>query len=226
MPPYALTLGLHKCRCRHVIVPHMYSDPEKNPRGVSPSFGEKKRLCHPGRSRCWHWCGLVLLAVLGLTVWGCGYTLVGSPSAKPDRRTVAGEPFTNETREPQIEHAATAALRRALMQGRGFVLTSAAAAPTQLQGRVRRFRTTALSYGPNDNALAYRLEADIRVIVLNGEEPQPLLQHDIPARAEYLVPRSGDVREAAVARDAALARLARHFAERCAAWLTIALLEG
>jgi len=111
------------------------------------------------------------------------------------------------------------------MQGRGFVLASAAAAPTRLQGRVRRFRTTALSYGPNDNALAYRLEADIRVIVLSGEEPQPLLQHDIPARAEYLVSRSGDVREQAVAREAALALLARHFAERCAAWLTVALLE-
>lgn len=138
---------------------------------------------------------------------------------------MAVEPFTNETREPQIEHHATGALRQALMQGRGFVLASSAAAPTRLQGRVRRFRTTALSYDPNDNALAYRLEADIRVIVLSGEEPQPLLQHDIPARAEYLVSRSGDVRESAVAREAALARLARHFAERCAAWLTVALLE-
>jgi len=169
----------------------------------------------------------MLLAVVGLTAWGCGYTLVGSPAGRLDQRaaTVAVEPFTNETREPAVEHVATAALRQALMQGRGFVLASAAAAPTRLQGRVRRFRTTALSYGPNDNALAYRLEADIRVIVLSGEEPQPLLQHDIPARAEYLVSRSGDVREQAVAREAALALLARHFAERCAAWLTVALLE-
>ena len=206
----------------------MYSDAEKNSRGVSPSFGEKKRLCRPGRSWCWHGCGLVLLAVLGWTVSGCGYTLVGSPAGGFDKRVaaVAVEPFINETREPQIEHYATAALRQALMQGRAFVLASSAAAPTRLQGRVRHFRTTALSYGPNDNALAYRLEADIRVTVLSGEEPQPLLQHDIPARAEYLVSRSGDVREAAVARDAALARLARHFAERCAAWLTVALLEA
>jgi hypothetical protein len=139
---------------------------------------------------------------------------------------VAVEPFTNGTREPQIEHYATAALRQALMEGRAFGLTSAAAAQTRLQGRVRRFRATALSYGPNDRVLEYRLEADIRVSVLSGEEPQPLLQHDIPARAEYLVSRSGDVREEAVAREAALALLARQFADRCAAWLTIALLEG
>ena len=205
----------------------MYSDPRTGSRGIPPSFNTKTKL-RVGRSRFWPWYGLVLLAVVGLAVWGCGYTLVGSPSARLGERAaaLAVEPFTNETRQPEIEHHATAALRQALMQGRGFVLASAAAAPTRLQGRVRRFRTTALSYDPNDNALAYRLEADIRVIVLSGDKPQPLLQHDIPARAEYLVPRSGDVREAAVAREAALARLARHFAERCAAWLTIALLEG
>ena len=202
----------------------MYSDPQTGSQGISPSFRAKQKF-RPGRSR--FWCRPALLAVLGLTVWGCGYTLVGSLSAGLDQRAaaVAVEPFTNDTREPEVEHHATAALRQALMQGRGFVLTSAATAPTRVQGRVRRFRTTALSYGPNDNVLEYRLEADIRVVVLSGEEAQPL-QHDIPAQAEYLVPRSGDVRAAAVAREAALALLARQFAERCAAWLTIALLEG
>ena len=205
----------------------MYSDQQKDSRGASPSCSEKQKLCHPGCSGFWRWHGLVLLAVFGLTVWGCGYTLIGSPSAQLDKRTaaVAVEPFTNETREPEVEHYATAALRQALMQGHGFVLTSISAAPTRVQGRVRRFHTTALSYAANDNVLEYRLEADIHVSVLSGEETQPLLQHDIPVRAEYLVSRTGDVREAAVAREAALALLARQFADRCAAWLTIALLE-
>ena len=201
----------------------MHSDPQRCPRGVSPSFSIKQKL-RPGCSWFRQWRGLALLAVIGLTVWGCGYTLIGAPSARLAQR-VAVEPFANETREPGVEHYATAALRQALMQGRGFVLTSAAAAPTRVQGRVRRFRATALSYGPNDNVLEYRLEADFRIVVLSGEEPQPLLQHDIPARTEYLVSRTGDVREEAVAREAALALLARQFAERCAAWLTIALLE-
>lgn len=196
-------------------------------RDVSPSFSIRQRL-RPGRSRFWRLPGPVLLAVVGLTVWGCGYTLVGSPLAKLDERTaaVAVEPFTNETHEPKVEHYATAALRQALMQGHGFVLTSAAAAPTRLQGSVRRIRTTALSYSLNDNVLEYRLEADFRVLVLSREEAQPLLQHDIPARAEYLVSRRGDVRAEAVAREAALALLARQFADRCAAWLTLALLEA
>ena len=134
-------------------------------------------------------------------------------------------PFTNETREPVVEHFVTAALRQALLQRNGFVLKSAANAQTQVQGSVRHFGTTALSYAPNDNVLVYRLEADVHVVVVNGQEAQPPLRHDIKARAEYLVSRSGDVRETTVAREAALNLLARRFADRCSAWLTIALLE-
>ena len=200
----------------------MCSAPRKNPRNASPTFHVKQ-----DRPRFWPWRGWVLLAVVGLTSWGCGYTLIGSPSARLDERAVAiaVEPFANDPREPELEHHATAALRRALMQGHGFALTPATAASTRVQGRVRRFRATALAYDPNDNARVYRLEADVRVSVLRPGDAQPLLQHDVPARAEYRTSRRGDTREESVAREAALALLAQRFAERCAAWLTIALLE-
>ena len=170
---------------------------------------------------------LLLLAVVGLSVWGCGYTLVGSQSSPSHGRstTVAVVPFSNETREPVVEHFMTAALRQALLQRKGFVLKSAANADMQVRGSVQDFQTTALSYDPGDNVLAYRLQAEVQVVVLNGQEAQPLLRQDIKAQAEYLVSRTGDVRETAVAREAALNLLARQFAERCSAWLTIALLE-
>ena len=134
-------------------------------------------------------------------------------------------PFTNETREPVVEHFMTAALRQALLQQKAFVLTSAADAQMRVRGSVRDFRVTALSYDSNDNVLVYRVQADVRVAVLNGAEAQPTLRQDVKAQAEYLVSRSGDVRETAVAREAALNLLARQFADRCSAWLTIALLE-
>ena len=168
-----------------------------------------------------------MVAVIGMTVSACGYTLLGSQSSGLSSRTatVAVVPFTNETREPVVEHFMTAALREALLRRKGFVLKSAAGAQMQVQGSVRDFRTTALSYDLKDNALVYQLQADVRVIVLNGEETQPLLRQDIKARADYLVSRSGDVRETAVARETALNQLARQFADRCSAWLTVALLE-
>ena len=170
----------------------------------------------------------LLVAVVALALAGCGYTLVGSPSSRFDggTATVAVVPFSNETREPVVEHAMTAALREALLKRRGFVLKSAAGAEMRVQGSVRDFRTTALSYDPSDNVLVYRLQADVRVVVLDDRETQPLLRQDIQAQAEYLVSRAGDVRETAVAREAAFSLLARQFAERCAAWLTIALLEA
>lgn len=182
------------------------------------------QLQSPRSRRC---CHLSLLAVIALTFAGCGYTLLGSQSSRSNNgtATVAVVPFTNETREPVIEHFMTAALRQALLQQRAFVLKSVANAEMQVRGRVRDLRTEALSYDPNDNALVYGLQADVRVVVLYGDETQPLLRQDITAEAEYLVSRSGDVRETAVARETALNLLARQFADRCSAWLTIALLE-
>ena len=194
-------------------------------RGICPPAPDRLfQLCRP---RSWRCRRLLLLAVVGLSVWGCGYTLVGSRSSPLYSRTagVAVVPFTNETREPVVEHFMTAALRQALLQRKGFVLKSAANAAMQVRGSVQDFHTTALSYDPGDNVLAYRLQADVQVVVLDGQETQPLLRQDIRAQAEYLVSRTGDVRETAVAREAALSLLARQFADRCSAWLTIALLE-
>ena len=168
------------------------------------------------------------MAAMGLAVAGCGYTLVGSQTSPSHdgMATVAVVPFTNTTHEPVVEHFMTAALRQALLQQRGFTLKSAGGAELLVRGSVRDFRSTALSYDRDDNALVYRLQAEVRVVVLDGQETEPLLRQDVAAEAEYLVSRSGDVRETAVARDAALNLLARRFAERCSAWLIIALLEA
>ena len=192
-----------------------------------PAHDRLFRLRRPRQRRFWRWQQVLLLAAIGLSVWGCGYTLVGPQSSALNGRTatVAVVPFTNETREPVVEHFMTAALRQALVQRKGIVLKTAANAAMQVRGSVRDFQTTALSYDTSDNALVYRLQAEVHVVVQNGHETQPLLRQDIKAQAEYLVSRSGDVRETAVAREAALSLLARQFADRCSAWLTIALLE-
>ena len=203
----------------------MMPDIPGGPGGLRPPFPTGLFRSRRHRSRpCRR---LLFLAAVGLALAGCGYTLVGSQSSSPHgTAAVAVVPFTNATHEPVVEHFMTAALREALLQQRGFTLKSAAGAELQVRGRVRDFRTTALSYDANDNALIYRLQVEVRVVVVDGQETRPLLRQDIAAQAEYLVSRSGDVRETAVARDAALSLLARRFADRCSAWLTIALLEA
>jgi hypothetical protein len=116
----------------------------------------------------------------------------------------------------------TAALRHALIQSRGFDLTSAATALRRLQGVVRRFRIVPLSFDEDDNALQYRIEADILIRLVEGTSQATMLEQELSAWAEYLV--SSTVQENVVAKEAALLRLARQFASQCTALLTVTLL--
>ena len=172
---------------------------------------------------------LLLVAVVALAVAGCGYTLVGSQSSRSAGGTaaVAVVPFSNETREPVVEHFMTAALREALLQRTGFVLDVR---------RQRRPAGAGQRDGLSQHGAVVRPERQRAGLPAcrrtcawwcstTGRRSRCLRQ-DIQAQAEYLVSRAGDVRETAVAREAALGLLARQFAERCAAWLTVALLEA
>lgn len=169
---------------------------------------------------------LVSLGMLLGALAGCGYTLVGAPPETPGRRLpLAIVPFTNQTREPDVERLTTAALRHAIVHSQVFAAVSADAAVQRLHGIIRRFRSLPLSFDANDNVLQYRIEADITLRLLPPAAPQPVLEHEILVWTEYLVSRTPTerVREDVVARQVALARLAQQFADKCLAWLAIAL---
>jgi hypothetical protein len=161
------------------------------------------------------------------TLAGCGYTLVGAPpDASRPRLAVAIVPFTNQTREPDLERLTTAALRQAMVHSQFFATAPPQAATRRLQGTIQRFRSFPLSFDENDNVLQYRLEADFSLRLLDTSAQQTVLEQNISAWAEYLVSRAptDKVREEVVAREAALARLAQQFADQCVALLTMALL--
>ena len=96
----------------------------------------------------------------------------------------------------------------------------------RLQGAIRRFRSSPLSFDQNDNVLQYRIEADFHIRLVEVSTQRPTLEQDITAWAEYLVSivTTDRVREDVVAREAALARLAQQFADKCLALLAVALL--
>jgi hypothetical protein len=174
----------------------------------------------PAHTRLGFW--LALGGLLG-SLAGCGYALIGSSSGTPAAHiALAVVPFTNQTREPDLESRMTAALRRALVRSVGFDLASAATAPRQLQGVVRRFRIVPLSFDENDNALQYRIEADIFIRLVETTSQATTLEQEISTWAEYLV--SNTVQENVVAKEAALFRLAQKFASQCTALLTVTLL--
>ena len=83
---------------------------------------------------------LLTLGILVGSLVGCGYTLVGAPSGTPGKRLPLDIlPFTNQTREPDLERLTTAALRHAIVQSQMFVFIADGASVTRLQGTIRRF---------------------------------------------------------------------------------------
>ena len=159
------------------------------------------------------------------SVLGCGYTLVGSTAMTSKRRmSLAVTPFLNHTREPGLESHLTTALRQAIMRSQTFALATAPTASQRVEGTIRRFRIYPLAFDENDNALQYRLEADVLVRLIDSNAPSPTLEQEVSAWAEYLVSSTGVVRENIVAKEAALFRLAQRFADSLTALLIVRLL--
>jgi hypothetical protein len=189
----------------------------------SPGKSERlKTLCHPCSEYLWL---LLVLSLMIGSVPGCGYTLVGSTAITSKGRVpLAVTPFLNHTREPGLESYMTTALRQAIMRSQAFVLVAATTASQRLEGTIRRFRVYPLAFDENDNALQYRLEADVLVRLIDSNAPGPMLEQEVSAWAEYLVSNTGVVRENVVAKEAALFRLAQRFADSLTALLIVRLL--
>jgi lipopolysaccharide assembly LptE-like protein len=174
--------------------------------------------------------GISALLTLGMLVGalvGCGYTLVGAPSGTPSKRLPLNIlPFTNQTREPDLERLTTAALRHAIVQSQMFVFTADGASVTRLQGAIRRFSSYPLALDAQDTVVQYRIDVAIYIRLIEASTQQPLLEQELSSSAVYLVSRSttDKVREDVAAREAALARLAQQFADKCLALLAITLL--
>jgi hypothetical protein len=133
-------------------------------------------------------------------------------------------PFLNHTREPGLESHMTTALRQTIGQSQAFTLASTTAASQRVEGIIRRFRIYPLAFDENDNALQYRLEADVLVRLIDKDAPSPTLEQELSAWTEYLVSNTGTVRDNIVAKEAALFRLAQRFADSLTALLTVRLL--
>jgi hypothetical protein len=105
-----------------------------------------------------------------------------------------------------------------------FVFTADEASVTRLQA-IRRFSSYPLALDAH-NVVQYRIDTAIYIRLIEASTQRPLLEQEIPSSAVYLVSRSSTdkVREDVSAREAALARLAQQFADKCLALLAIALL--
>ena len=181
---------------------------------------DSRRMCKSVRN-------LLTIGMLVGTLSSCGYTLVGVPPDAPSHRLpLTILPFTNQTREPDLERLTTAALRQAIVQSQFFSFAADATSGRRLQGAIRRFRSFPLSLDAQDNVVQYRIEADMHIRLIEAATQRPILEQELSTSAVYLVSRAttDKVREDVVAREAALTRLAQQFADKCLALLAMALL--
>jgi len=184
---------------------------------------------HAGlRRRCESVRYFLTIGMLIGTLASCGYTLVGVPPNTPGNRLpLTILPFTNQTRELDLERLTTAALRHAIVQSQIFSFAADDTSARRLQGAIRRFRSIPLALDAQDNVVQYRIEADMHIRLIEAVTQRPILEQELSTAAVYLVSSratTDKVREDVAAREAALARLTQQFADKCLALLAIALL--
>jgi hypothetical protein len=170
------------------------------------------------------WALGVGLGTFCLLLAGCGYTLVGATTGEKKIVTLAVPPVINLTREPDLERRLTSALRHAVVQTPTLELASEPRASHVLQVIASQFLAFATSLDSSDRVVQFRIESRMRIRLTDRQSPQPFVDQDITAWAEYLVSPTGSMRENAAARAAALARVARQFADKCRALVEITLM--
>ena len=151
----------------------------------------------------------LLLTVLA----GCGYHLSGSQRLPSEIRTIAVPVFHNQTFEPTLENAVTAAVKQEfLTNGRLEVVNDPDQADLVLKGTVVSFGLTPMSFDRTTSVvLEYRVR--IRATVALEDRRGKVLWKDseMESAAEYRV--HPDTAANRVAQDHAVAEAGKQFAE-------------
>jgi hypothetical protein len=179
------------------------------------------RYCHLNQYHM----GVLLVLLTGTSyLSSCGYSVAEPEGFRPGARlALSVEPFINLTRIPMLEIHTARALRQSIVENQTFNLVQTPKASQRLQGIVQQFRQLPVSFDANDNAQQYRIEADIVIRIVAETSPTIFFEQKISAWAMFLVSNAGDVRENAVAREAAMFRLAQQFANKSVSLLATAL---
>ncbi len=121
---------------------------------------------------------LILLAVAGCLLMGCGYNLVGLASNIPeDIKNVYVETLVNETQRSQLEQILTEAIIEELVTRRKFeVVNSTADADAVLRGSVKRFSLRPITFDNNGLVDNFEIEVsadmDFRRVPAAGQRPE------------------------------------------------------
>lgn len=130
----------------------------------------------------------VLLILLSLMVFGCGYHVPGAADSwvGGDARITYIRLFENMTAQPYLDNYITDALTEELSRSRLFELTeNAAAADVAIGGSVDYFTSDAISYSSTDQITDYRATMNITVQLLDNASDQVVWQQKMSRTEDY-----------------------------------------
>lgn len=163
---------------------------------------------------------VVLALASGL--WGCGYHLSGARIPE-GAKTVAVPVFHNQTFEPVLENAVTAAVKEEFLgNGRLALVNDPDGADLVLKGTIIAYGLTPLSFDRlNSVVLEYRVQIRVQATLENGRDGKVIWEDpSMETEADYLV--NPDTAANRVAQDRAISQAAHRLAEN----IVTRVLEG
>ncbi|MDH3256118.1 MAG: LPS assembly lipoprotein LptE [Nitrospinota bacterium] len=158
---------------------------------------------------------VLLVLLLSLTVWGCGYQMAGRGASQlpPHLRTIAIPVFENNSQEPTIQRPFTEALRRAFItDGRLRLVNNKGGADLVMTGTLTKYWIRAVAFNELDVAIEYWVYLEADVLVKDQVKNQTYLKQKLNTRWEYLADDSVISSEAA--RQEALTQTYRTLSQR------------
>jgi outer membrane lipopolysaccharide assembly protein LptE/RlpB len=159
----------------------------------------------------------LILIFLPVMLCSCGYSMRGAGTIKGGSdqayQSIAVPMFANDTFEPLIEKAVTAALKEEILHDGRLVLTDPENADLVVKGRVKSFELQPLTYDPLERIQEYRLVIVSEVLVMKRGSEQPLWKDStIESHADYRVTQ--DVTKSKINKMEAVRKASRNLSEK------------
>lgn len=169
-----------------------------------------KALRHTTR----HLGAIVLLPLLSVIFFGCGYHLSGAHSVfSSDTKTIAIPTFQNNTFEPVLESILTMHVKEEFLNNsRLRVINDTGKADLLLKGTIRSFSRTPVAFDRTRSVVVeYRVSIYLDIQLQDLKSKDILWKDSISTTAEYFV--STDTSATRVAQDRAVADAGKYLAE-------------
>ena len=166
----------------------------------------------------WKFRGALLLVLLLLTAFGCGYRLAGGAIDLGEGRTLAVPIFENLTTNFRIEQRLTAAIRRELTQRTRYRVVSSAVGDMVLYGQVLSISSIPIILSDRGRGTAYSVAVNVSVRMTDTSDGTVVFENPLWTLREVFEV-SNDSEEFVPEDTAAMDRLARRFAESLVAAL-------